>query len=385
MKSIKRINNLPKNEYLYAFILGDKTWINDDLNKSFTDNNLLYLLSIGSIQVYFITKILDYLKILFRLKEKYHLIALSLVFSFFFLLLKESIGILRSMSCYILKRILKYFHIKYRYSNVIIVVAIIFLIINPKFIYQAGFLYSFIISYGISLYQKIIKGNYLKKIFKITLLAITFSLPITICLNYKFNLLGIVISFIFSFIFHFLLYPLSIVVFLFPFLGSFYEIIFTIVENISLFLSNIIFLNIIIPKPSLCLVILYYLFLFINPSKNIFYKAIIMIILFKIIYKIFLNDFVLFLDVNQGDAIIFKENNYLSLIDTGSGFKDYSKNIIDYLHSIGFNKINTLIITHGDYDHIGGAIDLVNNFKVEKVIRKKENKILFMHQRIKYK
>ena len=184
----------------------------------------------------------------------------------------------------------------------------------------------------------------MKKLFKITLLSITFSLPITICLNYKFNLLGIVISFIFSFIFHFLLYPLSIIVFLFPFLGSFYEIIFTIVENISLFLSNIIFLNIIIPKPSLCLVILYYLFLFINPSKNIFYKAIIMIILFKIIYKIFLNDFVLFLDVNQGDAIILKENNYLSLIDTGSGFKDYSKNIIDYLHSIGFNKINILLL-----------------------------------------
>ena len=111
----KRINNLPKKEYLYAFILGDKSWIDDDLNQSFIDNNLLYLLSIGSIQVYFITKILDYLKIFFRIKEKYHLLALSLVFSFFFLLLKDSIGILRSMSCYILKRLLKYYHIKYRY------------------------------------------------------------------------------------------------------------------------------------------------------------------------------------------------------------------------------------------------------------------------------
>ena len=55
---------------------------------------------------------------------------------------------------------------------------------------------------------------------------------------------------------------------------------------------------------------------------------------------------------------------------------------------------------HGDYDHMGETINLVNNFKVEKVIFNcgpyndlenglikvldKKNKILFMYKRIKY-
>jgi len=39
-----------------------------------------------------------------------------------------------------------------------------------------------------------------------------------------------------------------------------------------------------------------------------------------------------------------------------------------YIKSIGIININTLIITHGDMDHIGNAKYLVNNFKVEKVI-----------------
>ena len=45
--------------------------------------------------------------------------------------------------------------------------------------------------------------------------------------------------------------------------------------------------------------------------------------------------------------------------------------IIDYVSSDEFDKLMDkadLVITHGDYDHMGEAINLVNNFKVEKVI-----------------
>ena len=52
-------------------------------------------------------------------------------------------------------------------------------------------------------------------------------------------------------------------------------------------------------------------------------------------------------------------------------FSDYNmaKNkLIPYFKSLGIKKINYLILTHGDYDHMGEAINLVENFKVEKVI-----------------
>ena len=42
--------------------------------------------------------------------------------------------------------------------------------------------------------------------------------------------------------------------------------------------------------------------------------------------------------------------------------------IIPYLKATGITKIDYLILSHGDYDHMGEAINLVNNFKVEKVI-----------------
>ena len=67
------------------------------------------------------------------------------------------------------------------------------------------------------------------------------------------------------------------------------------------------------------------------------------------------------------------------MIDTGGKVKydndfvyykkylDISKSI-NYLKGLGITKINYLIITHGDYDHMGEAINLVENFKVENVI-----------------
>lgn len=40
---------------------------------------------------------------------------------------------------------------------------------------------------------------------------------------------------------------------------------------------------------------------------------------------------------------------------------------------MGFNKIDYLILTHGDYDHMGYSTYLVNNYKVDKVLFNKES------------
>ena len=88
------------------------------------------------------------------------------------------------------------------------------------------------------------------------------------------------------------------------------------------------------------------------------------------------------IDVGQGDStlIISPHQKEVILIDTGGIIsyeeewrkrnKEYhiSNNIISLLKSLSIKKIDKLIITHGDFDHMGEAINLVNNFKVEKVI-----------------
>ncbi|HHX71054.1 MAG TPA: MBL fold metallo-hydrolase, partial [Gallicola sp.] len=90
-----------------------------------------------------------------------------------------------------------------------------------------------------------------------------------------------------------------------------------------------------------------------------------------------------FIDVGQGDSILIKLPNQKGnvLIDTG-GKLDYQEdwqrknkpfslaknNLIPFFKSLGITKIDSLIITHGDADHIGEAEYLINNFKIKKVI-----------------
>ena len=89
------------------------------------------------------------------------------------------------------------------------------------------------------------------------------------------------------------------------------------------------------------------------------------------------------IDVGQGDSILIElPHSQNVLIDTGGKNKykitkwkkrkkEYSiskDTIIPLLKSFGIKKLSVLILSHGDYDHIGEAINLVNNFKIEKVI-----------------
>jgi len=76
-------------------------------------------------------------------------------------------------------------------------------------------------------------------------------------------------------------------------------------------------------------------------------------------------DVVSFLDVGQGDAILIRSNGRYVLIDTGDGI---SSNIVRSLKLNGVEGIDALILTHWHNDHIGGAIDVLENFSVLNVI-----------------
>ena len=95
-----------------------------------------------------------------------------------------------------------------------------------------------------------------------------------------------------------------------------------------------------------------------------------MIIYFYLNNIIALDPRIYYIDVGQGDSSLIRYENKNILIDTGGSY--YNKKIIYnnilFFKSIGIKKIDYLIITHGDFDHMGEATNLVNNFKVEKVI-----------------
>ena len=357
--------------YIKLFILGDKTLLDENTYKIYQSNGICHLFAISGMHIGII--ILALSKILKRLR--YKAIFISLFLLFFMFLTNFCPSVERVCLFYFLKNVFEYLNIRKCNFKILILTCAILVLTNPFIIYNNGFLYSFIITLGIILYGNKISGNYFKKLIIISILSIIISLPITININYELNILAVLLNIIYVPFITFIFFPILIFIFFIPCLSSILCVLIDILELSNSFFDSLkIIVN--IPKLSFIIIVLYYLFIIIMYKSNNYKFLIINILLLFLFknYSIFDSSFyVNFFDVKQGDSsiIISPHRKDVILIDSG-GIKNsnyfISDNIIIYLKSIGILKINTFIITHGDYDHMGEAINLVNNFKVEKVI-----------------
>lgn len=75
----------------------------------------------------------------------------------------------------------------------------------------------------------------------------------------------------------------------------------------------------------------------------------------------------IFLGLGKADSIIIRYMGKVLLIDTGE--VEHGPYIVESLKDIGVEKIDYLILTHLDKDHIGGAIDIINSIKIDKIIQ----------------
>lgn len=115
-------------------------------------------------------------------------------------------------------------------------------------------------------------------------------------------------------------------------------------------------------------------------DKILFFKKyifILFIIVSVILFQIKLNSHSMFqinfVDVGQGDCTYIKTFSGKNIIiDGGEGNTekyDYGENIVlPYLLDREVKKIDYLIISHADSDHIGGLFAIIENIKIDKIL-----------------
>jgi len=373
--------------YINALVLGNKKLITQEVTESYQINGVSHLFAISGLHVSFLSLILLFLLKNISEIKRYFIVSVFLLFYAF--ITDFSASIMRAVIFFIGLKINQIFYFYIKPINLLILTLSFLLIINSFYIFDVGFQFSFIICFFLLKFQKQLTNKKgIKLFFWVSIVSFLASLPICYQNFFQINLLAPLLNVVFVPFLSFIIYPLCLLTLFLPFLSIILNILLSILETLSLIFSSLSF-NLILSKTNIIIVFVYY-FIIYKTIKTLFQRKYLWLIILSFVLIIHHNISyfdsslkIYFIDVGQGDSILIKLPNQKGnvLIDTGGklnyqedwqrknkSFSLAKNNLIPFFKSLGITKIDSLIITHGDADHIGESIDLVNNFKVENVV-----------------
>ena len=382
----KRIDDNP---YLNTFLLGNKSYLNKEVIYAYREMGISHLFAISGMHVSILSGIL--LKILNKKKEKNYLIV-SFLLLFYLLMIDISPSAIRGVLFFVLFSLNKVFYFHVSPIKIYLLTLLIIILINPFYIFDVGFLYSFMITFSlIFLSDKLKANNYFKGLIKVSCISFLVSIPITLYNFCQINLLSIIFNLFYVPFISLIVFPLELLNFIFPILNPICNIFINILEQSALYLSKINFLKLTFYKFNILLYFCYFLlimFFMFEYKKYHKRRVLYVIIVILIIHFLYMdnNTYIKMLDVGQGDSILIYSKREAILVDTG-GIQNKEKSIIrnttlPILKSLGIKKLQKLIITHGDYDHIGEAKYLYEHFKVEDILLN-NNKINYYENQLR--
>lgn len=379
---ISYFSNFKGERYLKILILG----ISDDVSKKvlygYRELGVSHLFAISGTQVLVVAEFLLFVFSIFKVSDKKKYFVVDIFIVFYLFITGMQAAILRSVLSFIISSINKIYYFHISSINIFYLVLAISLFINPNYIYDLGFQYSYLISFFLILVSEKISSNYFIGLLQTSIYSFFISIPITLYNFYQVNFLSIIYNLFFVPYVSYILFPLSFIVLFFPFLDFLLVIFINILESITLFLSNFNLFKVVFGKIPVIFYFLYFLLfiLLVKFNKKIFSFIYVLLFLFHLYYFIiFPKNIMSVIDVGQGDSILIKSSNSAILIDTGGkssyvrddwrvrqGSSSIVNNTVIYMRSLGIRKID-LVLTHGDYDHLGDALTLIDNYNIGRI------------------
>ncbi len=376
---IKKCN---KNPYLHLFILGDNYYLPKEIETSFQEIAISHLFAISGMHISLWSLILLKILKLFKVKEITSYLIVAIFLLFYLVLLGLTPSVVRSVLFFILFSInnIFYFHIKK--TNIFLIVLSTTLLINPNFIFDVAFQYSFCISLALLLIvEKLPNKKYLLTTFLISTISFLVSIPICLYHFYQINFLSILYNIFYVPLISIVIFPFAIITFIIPLLEPILNFLTNFLEVTSKFLSEINIFKLVLRKINIIFYILYYPIIIIAIisiyKKRIYFLILPMYLLIHYYFTIN-NIFILMIDIGQGDAFLLYDKGETILIDTGGRsnfYNEFDKDIISssltesiiipIIRSLGVKKLNKVILTHGDNDHLGEYNNINDRIEIE--------------------
>lgn len=371
----------PMSHYMTGLLFGELDSEFDQMSDLYSSLGIIHLFALSGMQVgFFIDKFRWILLRLGLTKEAVD--KLQIPFSLFYAgLTGFSVSVVRSL----VQKILG--NLGLRKLDNFAVTVFVCLLILPRFLLTAGGILTFTYAFLLTVFDFEDLGQVKKA--AVESLSISLGiLPVLMTYFYAFQPLSILLTFVFSLVFDVLLLPgLSVIFLLSPLVKmTWVNGFFVFMEKIIVWVADLGFRPWILGKPSelvllLLLVSLFLLYDFHRRKKWLLGLSLVLALLF-FITKHPLENEVTVVDIGQGDSIFLRDmRGRTVLIDVGgrvdfaakeawqerSSQANAERTLIPYLHSRGVDRIDSLVLTHTDTDHVGDVLEVAKQVQIGRI------------------
>ncbi|MFM0621524.1 DNA internalization-related competence protein ComEC/Rec2 [Streptococcus suis] len=372
----------PMSHYITGLLFGELDSEFDQMSDLYSSLGIIHLFALSGMQVgFFIDKFRWMLLRLGLTKETVD--KLQIPFSFVYAgLTGFSVSVVRSL----VQKILG--NLGLRKLDNFAATVFVCLLILPRFLLTAGGVLTFTYAFLLTVFDFEDLGQVKKA--AVESLSISLGiLPVLMTYFYAFQPLSILLTFVFSFVFDVLLLPgLSVIFLLSPLVKiTWVNGFFVFMEKIIVWVADLGFRPWILGKPSgvilvLLLVCLFLLYDFHKRKKWLLGLSLVLALLF-FITKHPLENEVTVVDIGQGDSIFLRDmRGRTVLIDVGgrvnfaakeawqerSSQANAERTLIPYLHSRGVDRIDSLVLTHTDTDHVGDVLEVAKQVQIGRIV-----------------
>ncbi|OET19215.1 DNA internalization-related competence protein ComEC/Rec2 [Listeria monocytogenes] len=393
--------------YCLALISGEKNGFSPEMYEVYQQMGVVHLLAISGLHVNLLIGAIYFLLLKFGITRERAITCLLVFLPFYVILTGANPPVIRAATMTALLLLSEKYTTKWSSFSAICLSFILFFLLQPYVMKEVGFQLSYAVSFGIILSSRHIltkQQNAFTKSLAISFISTIMSSAVMMYHFYSFSWIGIFFNLIYVPIFTIIILPGCLTVFVLSFFSTeilhFPEAMLTfliqLVEKLTYIFAKIPHQTIVTgrPKPVILVLIIITIIIFFNQwQKKKFPLGIFICFCFLCYLASFnLSGKVSFIDVGQGDSILiqlpYKQGNYL--IDTGGQlpfekeawakkrkpFTIGGSTLTPVLKSKGINRLDKVIITHSDADHMEGLDDLQKNITINELIYAKgaENK-----------
>ena len=372
----------PMRNYMTGLLFGHLDTDFEEMNELYSSLGIIHLFALSGMQVGFFMD--GFKKLLLRLgltqeKLKWLTYPFSLIYAG---LTGFSASVIRSL----LQKLLAQHGVK-GLDNFALTVLVLF-IIMPNFFLTAGGVLSCAYAFILTMTSK--EGDGIKAVARESVVISLGILPILSFYFAEFQPWSILLTFVFSFLFDVVFLPLLSILFILSFVYPVtqFNFVFEWLENIIRLVSQLASRPLVFGQPNawlliLLLVSLAFVYDFRKNIKRLAGVSLFIVGLF-FLTKHPLENEITMLDVGQGESIFLRDvTGKTILIDVGGKAESDKKiqawqekattsnaqrNLIPYLKSRGVDKIDQLILTNTDKEHVGDLLEVTKAFHVGEIL-----------------